>query len=234
MIEGSSSELTGARRLPPKALREAIRRDTRPVRPLLPPAARMAIALLVAFGAAAILISLAGLRPDRDMLDPRLLWTPAVVRVLAGVVLILLALREGVPGSGVPGVLRYGSLLGVPILLTLLTEWVALRAGGTTMPDLWTQMKGALGCYPREVLLAIPALFAIAWLLARAYPLRPVFAATAGATGAGLVADAVLHLTCPVTTLSHTLLVHGGAVVSVAGAAALVGWLAARQRFAGN
>ncbi len=97
MIEGSSSELTGARRLPPASLREAIGRDTRPVRPLLPPAARMAIVLLVAIGAAAILISLAGLRPDRDMLDPGLLWTPAVVRVLAGVVLILLALREGVP-----------------------------------------------------------------------------------------------------------------------------------------
>jgi hypothetical protein len=233
LTEGSSSDLSGARRLPPEALREALRRDTRPVRPLLPPAVRMLIVLLVAFGAAAILISLAGLRPDRDMLDPRLLWIPAMVRVLAGVVLILLALREGVPGSGVPGVLRYGSLLGAPILLTLLTEWVALRAGGTTVPGLWTQMKNSLGCYPREVLLAIPALFAIAWLLARAYPLRPVFAATAGATGAGLVADAVLHLTCPVTTLSHTLLVHGGAVVSVAAVAALIGWLAARRRFAG-
>jgi len=192
----------------------------------------MLIVLLVAFGAAAILISLAGLRPDRDMLDPRLLWTPAVVRVLAGVLLILLAMREGVPGSGGPGVLRYGSLLGAPILLTLLTEWVALRTADHSVAGLWTQATSALGCYPREVLLAIPALFAFAWLLARAYPLRPVFAATAGATGAGLVADAVLHLTCPVTNMTHTMLVHGGAVASVAAVAALIGWLAARRRFA--
>ena len=112
----------------------------------------------------AILISLAGLRPDRDMLEPLLLWIPAGLRVLAGVFLILLALREGVPGSGVPGALRYGSLLGAPVLLTLLTEWVARRAAGTAMPGLWTAMKGALGCYPREVLLAIPALFGVVLL----------------------------------------------------------------------
>jgi hypothetical protein len=231
LTEGSSTDLPSARRLPPEALREALRRDTRPVRALLPPSVRMLIVLLVAFGAAAILISLAGLRLDRDILDPRLLWIPAVVRVLAGVALILLAMREGVPGSGGPGVLRYGSLLAVPVLLTLLTEWVALRAGGPTVPGLSPQLSSALGCYPREVLLAIPALFVFAWLLARAYPVRPVFAATAGAGGAGLIADAVLHLVCPATALSHTLLVHGGAVASIAAVAACIGWLAARRRF---
>jgi hypothetical protein len=224
--------MPGAGRLPPEALRRALQRDQRPVQPLLCPAARLLIVLLVASGAAAVLMSLAGLRPDRAMLDSQLLWIPAAVRLLAGLFLILLALREGVPGSGAPGVTGYGSLLGGPILLALLTEWVARRTGGATLPGLVTQATGALGCFPREVLLAIPALFVFAWLLARAYPLRPVFAATAGAAGVGLLADAVLHLICPVTILSHTLLVHGGAVVTLAAVAACVGWIAARRRFA--
>ncbi|HET6277641.1 MAG TPA: hypothetical protein VFG08_02560, partial [Candidatus Polarisedimenticolia bacterium] len=110
-------------------------------------------------------------------------------------------------------------------------EWVAQRAGDAPAPGLSPSLTGALGCFPREVLLAIPALFVFAWLLARAYPLRPVFAATAGAAGVGLLADAVLHLVCPVTTLNHTLLVHGGAVVSLGAVAACIGWIAARRRF---
>lgn len=226
--------MTGAGRFPPDALREALRRDPQPVRPLLPPSVRMLIILPAALGAAAILIALAGLRPDRALLDPSLVWIPAAVRLLAGVLLIFLALREGVPGSGLPGVVRYGSLLGAPILLTLLTEWVALRAVAISVPGPWTRATSVLGCYPREVLLAIPALFVFAWLLARAYPLRPVFAASAGAIGAGLVADAVLHLTCPVTEMQHTMVVHGGAVASMAAVAAFIGWLAARRRFTGS
>lgn len=223
-----------ARRLPPQALREALRRDRRPVRPLFSPAVRTLAVLLAAFAAAALLIALAGMRGDRPLLDPWLLWAPAVLRMLAGVALILLALREGVPGSGAPAVVRYSSLPGAAILLALLAEWMALRGGDTSPPGLWAQVRSTLGCYPREILLAIPAIFVFAWLLARAYPLRPVFAATAGATGAGLVADAALHLVCPITTVSHTLLVHGGAVASVAAVAALIGRLAARRRFAGS
>jgi len=225
--------MPGARRLPPQALREALRGDRGPVRPLLPPTVRALGVLLAAFAAAAILIALAGMRADRDLLDPWLLWTPAALRALAGVVLILLALREGVPGSGAPGIVRYSSLLGAPLLVALLAEWVSLRGADTALPGLWTQIRSTLGCYPREVLLSIPAIFVFAWLLARAYPLRPVFAATAGAAGAGFLADAVLHLICPIATLSHTLLIHGGAVFSVAAVAAFIGWLAARRRFAG-
>ena len=231
MTDGPAVNSEGARRLPPEALREALRRDAGPVRPLLPPAARTMIVLAVAGGAAAVLITLAGLRPDRGILDPKLFWAPAVVRVLAGLILILLAMREAVPGSGGPAVVRHTSLFSVPILLTFLTDWVASRSRrGFGNGNAWEQVTGAFGCYPREVLVTIPVLLVIAWFLARAYPLRPIFAAMAGATGAALMADAVLHLTCPMTAMMHTLLVHGGAVVSVALLAAAIGWLVDRRR----
>ena len=231
LTDGSSSDMSTAQRSPPEALRAALRRDPGPVRPLLPPAARTIIVLAIALGAGGLLIFLAGVRPDRAALDPRLFWTPAVVRILAGALLILLAMREGVPGSGSAAIVKYTSLLGAPVLLTLLTDWVASTARGSMeTAGYLTQLQGALGCYPSEVLVAIPAILFIAWLLARAYSLRPVFAAMAGATGAGLIADAVLHLTCPMTAMFHTLLIHGSAVASLAAIAAGIGWLAGRRR----
>jgi hypothetical protein len=229
LTEGPISNAPAVRPLP-EALREALRHDTAAVRPLLPPAGRTLLALGVAVTAAALLIGFAGLRPDRDSLNPMLLWTPAVVRILAGLILMLLAMREGVPGSGAPGVVRYSALLGAPLLLTLLTEWVDFGARGPmSSASLWVQFKSALGCYPREILLTLPALLFIAWLLARAYPLRPVFTAAAGGTGAALIADAVLHLTCPMTNMVHTLVVHGGAVATVAAVCAGIGWLVGRR-----
>ena len=212
----------------PEALREALRHDAAPVRPLLPPGARTALVLVVALLSAATLLTLAGLRLDRQMLDPWLLWIPASLRFVAGALLIYLALREGVPGSGGSTLVRSAALLGAPLLLVVLAEWAA--AGGETAvasPPATIGLWVSLGCYPREVLVAVPSLLLFSWLLAQAYPLRPVFAATAGALGAALVADAVLHLACPMTALSHTLLVHGGAVASIT-AAATIGWLTGR------
>lgn len=215
----------------PAGLREALRRDSRPVRPLLPPIVRTLLVAAVALAAILLALGVAGLRPDFPSLGPLLLWVPTLARLAAGAALILLAFREGVPGSGGSAPLRAVALLGAPVLLALLAEWVAAATAGE-MPPLAASLgaRSPVSCFPVGVVLALPAVFLLGFLLARAYPLRPVFAATAGALGAGLVADAGLHLTCPVTAASHTLLVHGGAVAAVAAAAAAIGWAGGRLR----
>ena len=90
----------------PAALREALRRDSRPVRPLLPPAVRTIFIAMMALAAIPMALAMLGLRPDRQMLGPVLLWVPAAVRIAAGAALILLAMREGIPGLGAPAPLR--------------------------------------------------------------------------------------------------------------------------------
>ncbi|RPH56414.1 DUF1109 domain-containing protein [bacterium] len=232
MTEASTSGTQGPPPPFPAALREALRRDARPVRPLFSPGVRALLVTLVALSAIPLALGMRGLRPDGESLGPVLLWIPALVRIAAGAALVLLALREGVPGQGAPPLLRAAALVGTPLLLVLLARWVAAGAvGGMPM-----MMDGDMGgrtpeeCFPRLMMLAAPALLFLGWLLARAYPLRPVTAMIAGALGAGLLADAALHLICPFTAVRHMLLVHGGAVAVLAAMAVLAGWVLGRLR----
>ncbi len=226
-IPGSSPPL-------PAAVREALRREAKPVRPVLPTGLRAFFVILAALATAALFLGLwgRGLRPDRQSLGPVLLWLPALIRVAAGAALVLLAMREGIPGLGARPPLRMAVLFGMPLLLVLLAEGLAAGAPEGGMPMMREAMagRGVPECFSRELLVAVPAMLLLGLLLVRAYPLRPVFAAVAGAFGVGLLADAALHLTCPSTALSHTLLVHGGAVAALTAAAAMSGWAFGRLR----
>jgi hypothetical protein len=93
--------------------------------------------------------------------------------------------------------------------------------------DAW--LRGMRSCYPASTELALPAAVLCGVLLARAHPLRPVFAATAGALGSGLFADAAMHLTCGARVWTHTLLVHGAGVATLALLGALAGLLLRRR-----
>jgi hypothetical protein len=218
----------------PAPLREALRRDSRPVRPLLSPAVRTLFITVMALAAIPLALGMLGLRPDDQMLGPVLLWVPAAVRIAAGGALILLAMREGIPGLGAPAPLRAAALLGAPVLLVLLAQWVAAGSIGS-MPMIERMAadmgRDPLDCFPREIMLAVPGVALLCLLLARAHPVRPGFAAAAGALGAGLIVDAALHLICPFAALGHTLLLHGGALAGLTAAAAGIGCALGRRRF---
>ncbi len=231
MSPSASGGDVSASPLPPR-LREAVLRASGAVRPVGSPAARAALVAALALLAAVALGAVVGLRPDASGLGLAALVGPAIVRLLAAWALLVLAMREGVPGSGPAAAVRVGSLMAVPLVLVLLAAWLAGSSPAAPPFDLGAWIRGAEGCWPREVLLALPAAVLVVWLLARAYPLRPAFATTAGAAGAALIADAALHLTCPQTAWSHTLGVHGAAVASVALVAAVAGSLLARRRAA--
>lgn len=236
MSETTTAQGGEAVRPMPEALRQAVRRDPGPVRPLLAPGARLLLVVLAAVLAGVALIAVKGVRVDRELLGPALLWVPAFGRFIAGAFLVHLALRAGVPGAGPSRPVRRAALAGAPVLFLALTEWVARAAAAAgLMVDLPPAMaRHALGCYPMEIVVALPGVLLAAWLLARAYPLRPVAAATLGGLGAGLLADAVLHLVCPLPAASHVLSVHGGALATLAAASALLGWLEGVRRTAGG
>lgn len=209
----------------PKALRDAVlEAAARPVRPLAHPLQRAALAFALGLGVVLLGVAVFGLRANAPMLGAAAVHGPALLRVLAAGLFLVLAMREGVPGEGASASTRRMLLLLVPLLLALLAEWLA-RAARNESGDL-----GPLRCYYRSIVLALPLLGLVAWLLARAYPLQPVFAATSGALAAALFSDAALHLICPVTGRAHTLVVHGGAVVTLAAAGALAGWLRLKRR----
>ncbi|MBP7149062.1 MAG: DUF1109 family protein [Acidobacteria bacterium] len=202
---------------PPRVLREAAARAAaRPVRPLLAPAARAALVLAVALASAAALVAILGPRDNAGWLGPLLLAAPSLLLLAAAAALVGLALREAIPGRAAPGAARIAALAGVPLLVAALAEWVAAatRAGlGGPAP---------LACYPVALAGAAPASALLLVLLARAYPTRPAATAAIGGLGTGLVAAAALHLACPQPAFAHVFFVHGGAVFTLALAAAAV------------
>ena len=202
------------------ALRAAVRDNAAPVRPVLAPRVRASIVVAIGIAVAALDVAIVGLRGDAARLGPVVVWLPAALRLAAGAWLVLLAMREASPSEGPARSTGLAALAALPLLLAgSATALVRTRPGSGISP---------LACYAEIVALAVPAMVGIGWLLSRGFALRPVFAAVAGGLGASVLAETALHLTCPATSFEHNLLIHGGAVASLALVA--LGW-GLRSRF---
>ena len=219
--------MSGRSRLP-DALRRALDADHRAVRPLRPAWVRALWVALWAAVAIVVLPVVIGMRTDIESLGFALSWGAAVFECLAGLGLVVLALREAVPGSGVTRSAGSAALAGGGVVLALVAVLSWLRRG---MPAGSFPPRGA-HCFPMESTLALPALALTILLVARAYAVRPRWAGALGGAGAGVVTDGIWHLICPYADLSHVLVWHGGAVLALAA----LGWIlgaaveAARRR----
>jgi len=203
----------------PNALQNAIERDHRAVRPL-PPLWRRALSMvIVALALLAAVVVTHRLRPDLPNLSFWIGWGAMAIELLAGVVLVGLALRESVPGQSLPTstvVLAVAAAMAANALVALAT-WM-----GTNQPPMGFQ--GGSMCLRNELLISIPAVLLTVYLVLRALPLRPCITGLLGGAGAGLVADGINHLLCPVSDLRHVLVWHTGAILVLMAS----GWVAGR------
>lgn len=205
----------------PDRLRREIERDFRAVRPLRPPSVRL---LLVAAWSAVFLVfagAMGFLRPDLSAIGFWAGWGSALAGVAIGSVLVWLSLREAVPGAGLPVPVGAGVLLaayGVHAA-TAISAWLRQSA-----PVRATGSGFCSSCFSLESAMGIPALVLTVWLVVRAYPVRPVWAGVLGGAGAGILADGVQHLLCPLSDLRHLVIWHGGAVLALAAVGGLAGW----------
>lgn len=201
----------------PDGLRRALDADHRPVRPLRRASVR---ALWVALWAALALAGLPvviGMRADIASLGFALSWGAAVFECIAGLGLVVLALREAVPGSGVTPPVGSAALaagIAVQVLVAVLS-WLQRGMPSGSFPP------GGAHCFPMESTLALPALALTMVVVGRAYAVRPRWAGVLGGAGAGVVTDGIWHLICPFADLSHVLVWHGGAVLALAA----LGWI---------
>ena len=196
----------------PRDLRDAVQRDLRPTRPLRSPYLR---ALVLVPLAAAIVLSVPGLRffrGDMQAIGFLKAWGFSFGQALAGLVIIAVALRESVPGRGLtrPAIAATFAIgLAIPFALLVVTA-SAFDVG----PEPGRALEEGIGCFRVSAISAIPALIAAAWLAARAFPLRPALAGALYGLGCGLIADAGLRLFCEYTVPGHVLFGHGGAIVA--------------------
>jgi hypothetical protein len=196
----------------PRDLRDAVQRDLRPTRPLRSPYLR---ALVLVPLAAAIVLSVPGLRffrGDMQAIGFLKAWGFSFGQALAGLVIIAVALRESIPGRGLTrSAIAATFAIGLAIPFALLAVTASAFDVG---PEPGRALEEGIGCFRVSAISAIPALMAAAWLAARAFPLRPALAGALYGLGCGLIADAGLRLFCEYTVPGHVLFGHGGAILA--------------------
>lgn len=216
----------------PESLRQVVGGDFQPVRPLHPVWMRLLAAIAVtAAGLTAVVTAFElTLRPDMGDIPMWLSWGCTAVQLIVGVVLIGMALRESVPGNGVPVgavFVAVGSGIVMQVLVGVAT-W--MHSPGVPFVSGRGLVTG-FGCASHDLVLGLPAAAVTFWLVFRALPLRPSVAGLLGGTGAGVTADAINHIVCPMSDLRHVLVWHTGVIFSLM----LVGWLVGliwqRKRF---
>jgi len=219
----------------PESLRQTISADLAPVRPLSPAWMRTLYAVAVAAAGLAIVVAAfkLSLRPDIEQLPMWLSWGCTTLQLVVGIVLVGMALREAVPGSGVPaGAVALALSTGVVMqILVGIATW--MHSPG--MPLMQGHgFKAGVTCSTHDLALALPALAITLWLVFRALPLRPSIAGLLGGTGAAVTADAINHILCPMSDLRHVLVWHTGMLFGLM----IVGWVAGklweRNRFGHN
>ena len=209
----------------PESLRQTISSDLAPVRPLPPAWMRTLYAVAVAAAGLAIVVAAfkLSLRPDMEQLPMWLSWGCTALQLVVGVVLVGMALREAVPGSGVPaGAVTLAVSTGIVMqILVGIATW--MHSPGMLL-EKGHGLKAGMTCSTHDFALALPALAITLWLVFRALPLRPSIAGLLGGTGAAVTADAVNHILCPMSDLRHVLVWHTGMLFGLM----LVGWFAGR------
>jgi len=216
----------------PEGLRRTISNDLTPVRPLPPAWMRTLYAVAVAAAGLAIVVTAfkLTLRPDMEQLPMWLSWGCTALQLVVGVVLVGMALREAVPGSGVPaGAITLALSTGVVMqILVGIATWMHSPGMPLTKGH---GLKAGVTCSTHDLALALPALAVTLWLVFRALPLRPSIAGLLGGTGAAVTADAINHILCPMSDLRHVLVWHTGMLFGLM----VVGWVAGklweRKRF---
>jgi hypothetical protein len=210
----------------PAELFRTIAQDLRPVRPLPAPERR---ALALAPLGVMLLVgspSFWGWRGNLAMLDPSVSWGLSIVQGIVGVLIVGAALREAVPGRTLSGVTLAATIAGAATLVLAITAVTHAVLETPEPAAIW--LGSVLICLQTSLLSGLPAVAITVALAARALPSRPAVAGALCGLGAALMTDAGMRLYCNVSTPAHVLVAHGGGLIglSLAGAllATIVDW----------
>jgi hypothetical protein len=208
----------------PRGLRDVVARDLKPVRPLRPPLVR-ALALVPLTVAIVVAVpALHFFRMDMAAIGFVRAWGFSIGQAVAGIVIVVAALREAIPGRSLPGaavaaIVACGLLIPAALLLLTSSRFDIGPAPGQAWAD-------GIGCFRVSATAAVPALMVAAFLAARALPLRPSVTGALYGLGGGLIADAGLRLYCEYSQPAHVVLAHGGAIAASMVAGIALAWAA--------
>lgn len=202
----------GPRRTPEADLERLIGDAIAPVSPIAAATERMLLPLIVGLAMAALLVAKAELRTEQFVV----LWGLPLVKLCLGSWLMWLCLRFAEPGQAPSRPTTAVAL--IVAMAGLVVVALVLDGLGSAM----TPRHAASRCGAALIGVATLPLIGIFWLLARGAVFDSLVAGFLGGLSAGMFGDAALHLTCPVTGLSHNLVWHSGALVLFSVLAAII------------
>lgn len=209
----------------PDRLSRELARDFAPVRPVLPFELRASLIAVLAAACGAFFLWKLGMRADWPALPRAAIVTVLLLKLLVGVSLIILSLREAIPGSGWSDRTRTIALCAAVGALLFLPEVfaraIAFHDSASLDPS---------SCFAWIVAVSIPSFAGLFVLLARAYPLRPVMTGLTAGLGTGILAEAAIFLACANPAPIHGMAVHGSASIALGLLGGLAGWLIGRAR----
>ena len=195
----------------PPALRALIEHDLEPVTPLPAPATRTLPFIPIALVQLVAAVLVFGLRIDSPQLGFGLTWGASVLQLLLSLVLIVLALREAIPGTTLSRQALAVSF-GAGLIAVLAITWWTWFVSPTTVELRATTAVWRI-CLGSTILLALPVLALAGWLVASAFPLRPRLAGALCGLAAGLMADAGWRLFCHYSDPTHVFGAHTLAIL---------------------
>jgi hypothetical protein len=207
----------------PEDLRRRIEDDLGPVRPLAPVWRRTLLTACCATGIFVLSLVVIPLRSDMPMLPLWLSWGASLLELGLGVLLIGMSLREAVPGQALPTptvVLAVVTAMALQVAVGI-GSWLLAPGLPEAVAEVISSIDAGMTCLRHDASLALPTLVVTLLLVLRALPVRPSVAGLLGGCGAGMSADAITHLVCPMADLRHVLVWHSGAIVLLG----LIGWL---------
>jgi hypothetical protein len=217
----------------PAVLLQRVARDLRPVSPLASPWRRMLglipLGALMLIGVPLVWGFRANLAPlTSSAWGVAVAWGLSGVQTLAGLLVVGAALRESVPGRTLPAA-RVTATLGFGCAVVLGVTWLTdLVMPSVSPPGTWTRFVWE--CAAIALLSGLPGLFVVAWAVSRALPPRPAVAGAIYGLGAGILADSGVRLFCWVSEPSHVLAAHGGAILALMVAGAILSVIVERIR----
>ena len=199
-------------------IRGIVARDLAPVRPLLAPGTRLLLMLPVALFVAAAAPYLSA-RGHIERLGEPGAWGLSVLEWVIGLVMMGIALRQAVPGCGIPARVAAAAAGAAGVLVVVVI--FATDAMQSTVVPPGMAFRYWYECVLGPMIVASPLLVATVALAMRAFPTHPAAAGGLAGFSAGIVTDAGWRLTCSVSAPSHVLASHALAIAVMAGVGAL-------------
>ncbi len=199
-----------------------------PVSPLrIAPRLIPALLLVVAVSAVVLLVA-AGIRHDAAQLGPLWLVVPSLFELAAAFIVIGLGIREAIPGS-----VGHRAMVGISLVAacTIQLTVAALTAYRSPLGHApHSTSREVLWCLTAVTLIALPTLAIGFRVLASGLPSRPGRGGLYIGIGAGLVADAIWRLYCPLGHFEHIARAHLSGLALAIGIGGAIGLLWDRHR----